>query len=285
MNRVSELSNENLVQLWGDPALRYSNVLDGVFHEQVVVCEGDSDCRFYNAMLDAILERQPEKASPDVMFTHGGGKHAIPALVKSLRALDVPVTAVVDFDILNDSNPLRPLYESLGGNWDDIEELWGRVKKAVEGKKPQLSSMEVKSEIEKILAKTKGTTFPKDAATQIQKVLKVSSPWANAKEAGKAFVPSGDTTQNYMSLNAQMKQQRCFIVEVGELEGFVRSIGGSNKPEWLNKVLKKDLQRDPELEEARKFINDIFATLITPSTEVSESPSAPSKSLPQVAEP
>jgi hypothetical protein len=37
------------------------------------------------------------------------------------------------------------------------------------------------------------------------------------------------------------------VVEVGELEGFVRTVGGHG-PRWVNEVLKRDLASDPELE-------------------------------------
>lgn len=46
VNKVTELTPDDLRRSWADPTLRYSNVLDGVFHEQVVVCEADGDCRF-----------------------------------------------------------------------------------------------------------------------------------------------------------------------------------------------------------------------------------------------
>ena len=43
------------------------------------------------------------------------------------------------------------------------------------------------------------------------------------------------------------------IVEIGQLESFVRSVG-NHGPKWVNDVLGKDLKSDPELEDARKFI-------------------------------
>jgi len=41
-------------------------------------------------------------------------------------------------------------------------------------------------------------------------------------------------------------------VEVGELEGFVRTEDGHG-PKWVNAVLSRDLARDTELEQARQF--------------------------------
>jgi len=46
LNHASLLSSDEVSQLWSDPLLRYSLALDGLFHELVIVCEGDADCRF-----------------------------------------------------------------------------------------------------------------------------------------------------------------------------------------------------------------------------------------------
>ena len=48
-----------------------------------------------------------------------------------------------------------------------------------------------------------------------------------------------------------------FIVPVGELEGFARSVGGHG-PRWVNSVLIRDLANDPELEGAREFVKKVL---------------------------
>lgn len=53
LNRLSQLPPEEIQQVWADPVLKYSNVLQGLFHRQVVVCESDGDCRFFGAALDS----------------------------------------------------------------------------------------------------------------------------------------------------------------------------------------------------------------------------------------
>ncbi|MCR6639719.1 MAG: hypothetical protein NVV82_12240 [Sporocytophaga sp.] len=44
------------------------------------------------------------------------------------------------------------------------------------------------------------------------------------------------------------------ILEVGELESFVKSVG-NHGPKWVNEVLAKDLTSDPELQQARDFVS------------------------------
>lgn len=75
INKMNVLKSEDIKRLWGNPLLRYSNILNGLFHEKVVVCESDYDCLFYQAVLNAIYENKGEVA-PDVLFTHCGGKTA-----------------------------------------------------------------------------------------------------------------------------------------------------------------------------------------------------------------
>ncbi|AWM86847.1 ATP-dependent endonuclease [Microvirga sp. 17 mud 1-3] len=113
VNYIRELSPTTVRNVWADPLLRYSKVLDGLFHDAVLVCEGDADCRFYGAMLDAI---SANNSGPDIALVYGAGKSRIATIVQALKAIGVPVRVVVDFDILADEAGLRNLVESLGVN-------------------------------------------------------------------------------------------------------------------------------------------------------------------------
>ena len=54
INMIKVLDNEKLSSIWKDSLLRYSNIVDSVFHESTIVCESDSDCRLYSIILDHI---------------------------------------------------------------------------------------------------------------------------------------------------------------------------------------------------------------------------------------
>jgi hypothetical protein len=254
VNHIRQLDNAKIAEFWNDPLLRYSNILDGIFHEKVIVCEADADARFYSAVADAVIElRGPDTRRPDVMFTHCGGKDRLAVVVRALREVDVPVAVAVDFDILNSDQPLRNLVEAAGGEWSLIEADWNQVKTAIDSKKPELTAAEVVSEIEQIVGDVTGTTFPKVAKDAIQKTFRRGTPWATAKEVGKAFVPGGDATRAYERLIAILAGLGIFVVEVGELESFVRSVG-NHGPKWVNEALQQDLRADPEIDTARRFV-------------------------------
>lgn len=258
-NAVRLLSNDRIKELWGDPLLRYSNILDGLFHEGVIVCEADADCRFYAAVLDAVTPGEPDRIKrPDLMFTHCGGKARLAMVVRALREVDVPVKVVADFDLLSEEQPLRSIIEALGISWGEIQADWKLVKHAVDSKKPDLTTEEVKGAVVGILGNITSPAFPEKARTDIQAVLKRSSPWAHAKLVGKFFVPSGDPSRTCERLLSALRAGGLHVVEVGELEGYVRTVGGHG-PRWVNAVLSRKLATDPELEAARKFVLDLVA--------------------------
>ena len=258
INRVTELNNQEIETLWRDPILRYSNILDGIFHSKVVICESDSDCRFYGAVYDAICESNSDNIlKEDIMFIHCGGKDRLPVVAKSLHKLKVPISIICDFDVLNNETTVKSIYESVGGNWEEIKEYFNCIKKAIESKKSEKNTEEVTREIEDILSNVNTPTFPDDAVIKINKILKTSSPWSTAKQGGKRFIPSGDPTQAYNKLSQLLNEKGMFIVEVGELEGFVRSVG-NHGPKWVNSVLEKDLIHEPELDEAKIFIKKVI---------------------------
>jgi len=252
INKVSILNSQDIESIWNDSLLRHSNVLNGLFHTKVVICESDSDCRFYAAILASIYDNTNE-IRPDILFIHCGGKHRIPVVIKSLMKLNVPIKVVSDFDVLNDINPLQSIYSELGGDWQNIEQDWKVVKNSIDQKNHDLQTTELKKEIEEILESVKEQIFPKEKIKQIQKALKKPSAWAQAKGLGKQFVPSGDATQAFDRLQVKLKSIGLLVLEVGELEGFVKSIG-NHGPKWVSEVLVKDLKNDPEFQVAREFV-------------------------------
>ena len=257
-NYVRLLENSRIKELWSDPLLRYSNILDGLFHEKVVVCEGDVDARFYSAVADAMFDSQKDSRRPDVMFTHCGGKDRMALVVRALREVDVPVAIAVDFDVLNSDQPLRSLVEAAGGSWADVSGLWKLIKDAVDSKKPELGIEEVKGAVTAALAKVKDATSLKDARESAESAFRRSSPWATAKTTGRTFIPSGEASQAFVGLMAALQALGIFVVEEGEVESFVRTVG-NHGPKWVNEALKLDLAGDPSLDSARKYVVSLIS--------------------------
>lgn len=221
INRMSVLQNNEIKKLWSNPILRYSNIMSGLFHEKVVVCESDYDCLFYQAIMDAIYEHKNEIA-PDVLFTHCGGKSRAKDVVNALKAVNVPVVAICDFDLLNASQNFKPLVASFGLNWETM--LSASMKIIYDG-------MNAKS------------SDGNDA-------------WVQIKKIGK-FGFTGNEPAAYEKVEAVCKMAGLFVVPVGEMECFDKTIN-KEKKDWVYYVLENyNLAVEPKLEGARKFIQAI----------------------------
>jgi ABC-type transporter Mla maintaining outer membrane lipid asymmetry ATPase subunit MlaF len=256
INRINSLISSDIKSVWNDSLLRHSNVLNGLFHSKVVICESDSDCRFFSAVLSSQFDNTSSIA-PDILFIHCGGKHRIPTVIKALKKLNVTIKVVSDFDVLSETNPLKEIFEDLGGIWANIEDDWKIVKMGIEQKRPELLTVELKKDIENILNTTTEKIFPKEKINEIQKLLKKASAWSEAKEIGKSYIPSGNATQAFERIQANLKDKGFLILEVGELESFVKSVG-NHGPKWVVEVLNKDLNTDLELEVARQFVKQFI---------------------------
>jgi hypothetical protein len=164
---------------------------------------------------------------------------------------------VADFDILSDEPLLEKLVTAAGGEWVTLRPRWNSVKKAIDSIRPQLVTGEVRRQIETILTNVTDEVFPRAAKRRIEDVLKQTSPWSLAKRSGKAFVPSGTPIQEYERLEAELRRLGIFVVEVGELERFYPAAGGHG-PAWVNEVLQKALATDPDLKNAREFVEKLL---------------------------
>jgi hypothetical protein len=256
INRASVLNSSEVAAIWNDPLLRHSNILDGLFHNKVVVCEGDSDCRFYAAVNGTLDESTSYSQRQDVMFVHCGGKERVPTVVTALRGVGIPVRVVADFDLLQGEKTFQTVYEALGGHWSEIATLWRVVKSALDGSRSEISTEEARREICAVLDKA-GHSLSNDQIAEIRDTLRRSSPWSIAKRAGVSIVPNGDPSAACEALLLRCRAIGLFIVPGGELESFVKTIG-AHGPEWVINVLAtKDLKEDSDLEPARRFVKEL----------------------------
>lgn len=256
INFPNELDSSGIRSIWDDSLLRHSNILDGLFHERVIVCESDSDCRFYSAMIESRAKQG--KRSPDILFAHCGGKHRISKVIKALTKLGVPTSGIVDFDILADVDVLEGIVTALGKDFKPLHADWKLAHDAISAKKPELDVDDLKSEIEKCLTPVGSGAVPDSVIKDLRKAIRRTSPWALAKGLGLPFVPSGAAFNSCENLLEELQQIGLFVVPVGELECFCKPVD-SHGPAWVSTVLEsRDLEFDSHLREARDFIDQIL---------------------------
>jgi len=253
-NKLNILDNASIKELWNDPLLKHSNILDGLFHSKVVLCESDGDCQFFSALTNTIYEAEG-RTSPDILFVQSGGKGRFPMVVKALKKVEVPLTIIGDFDWYDNDYPLKTVYTETGGNWDDIKDDFKIVRTAIDKMKPELEVKDLKESIDSIFTSIQDNIMPSEKIKAIQNELKKSSPWAQAKSSGKTYLPAGDATNAFKRVQQKLHEKNIYILEVGEMESFDKTVGGHG-PKWVNEVLSKDIAHDTELETARKFVRD-----------------------------
>lgn len=218
VNCVSVLHNTEIEQMWRNPILRYSNILNGLFHDKVIVCESDYDCLFYQAVMTAMCEKE-ETDIPNVLFVHCGGKSRMKDVIKALKSVNVPVVAICDFDVLNSSQILKEIIVSFGLEWNDLYTA---------GMKEVYDTMNSRP-----------------------------NSWDGIKKIGKAGF-WGSVPKAYENVEAICMKAGLFIVPVGEMEDFDKTIN-LQKKEWVYSVLESyDLANEIKLEGVRQFLKGVL---------------------------
>lgn len=252
INLVCEASPEVIKELWEKPELRYSNALEGIFHEQTIICEDDSDCRLINSVADH-LSSGSDGQWKDTAYVPTGGKHGIPKVAEVLRQVGVPVKAVFDIDFLSERSLVETTVTAFGGRWDEFEPLWSRVDAAVRnGIKPKTAD-EIKRAIIALLEKAAPGDLPKKDVTES---MKQGKPWAEVKRYGAMAIPKGEAQRDYQCLRDKLEEIGVYLVPVGEIENFCPDIG-CHGPKFVTKLLSQVPLGDDRLGELRTFVGRV----------------------------
>lgn len=253
VNKISKLDSEQIKTLWSDPILQFSNILDGLFHEGVVVFESDGDCKLYAAIF-SILKQNNSKKWPDILFVHAGGKGRMRLIVDALIKINVPVRIVGDIDLLGDRNEAQRLFEAFGGDWKIINEAYSCIENDLKQQYKPSNMIQMISFIEEWLEKIKekGTISFQDRE-DMNMMVKEPSIWRVAKEKGKDAFSVGPAKQAIEKIYNQFQAKGLFLVPCGELENFDTTTGGHGI-KWVMKVFKKGIENMHKFEDACLFV-------------------------------
>jgi hypothetical protein len=257
INRTSSLASDQLREMWNDPILRYSNILDGLFHRGVIVCESDSDTRYYGAVLDSSRSRE-QKPPHDLLFTQCGGKHRIAVVLRALRAVGVPAAVVADFDLFREEATLKELVEAVGRDWEPLAPDWKIVDGQVRTKDRNVSTDYAREQIGEVLERAQ-RELTREETDRIRTITKTESGWSALKATGVAGLPQGDASVRGARLVEALKATGIFVVPVGELERWHPELGGHG-PSWVVDVLVGGLH-DRADTSSREFIESVATHL------------------------
>lgn len=254
-NNFSVLGNERFSDVWNDPLLKHSNIMSSLFHKRVVLCESDSDCKLYS-IIESHLKRKADKYS-ETLYIHCGGKHRMAKIAKALKMLDIDTKLIPDIDFLNDENVFRGIVEAFDIEWASIESKYRVIVGNLHSDKENIRRNDASAKIQQVLSSSTSSNLSKKEIETIRNAVKTVSKWSALKEFGMQAIPPGDATVAFCKMNAILKEHGIYIVPVGELECFIKTVGGHG-PEWVNTVLEKYPNLDdPVYEEISKFIQSI----------------------------
>jgi ABC-type polar amino acid transport system ATPase subunit len=202
------LPSGELLELMRNPLLRSTGVLSGLFYEFVVVTESDADRAFYQEVNERLLRHKPEWGIPNCLFINAQNKQTIHTIIRPLRQLGIPATGIVDVDVLKDG----------GTTWTNL-----------------LSSAHVPSIAHSSLATMRSAL--KQAMDHTGKDMK--------RDGGVDILLPCDR-EAALNLLSQLAEYGIFVVPVGELESWLKSLGAiGHGPSWLISVFEK-MGEDPD---------------------------------------
>lgn len=254
-NKFSIIDSEKIDNIWNDSLLKHSNIMSSLFHNSVVLCESDSDCKLYSIIENHI--KQTNGSYSETLFIHCGGKHKMPKVISALTSLNINIKIIPDMDILNDKNIFRKVVESVGINWENIENDYRITVANINSDSRNIHRNDIKSKVNEILDSSNNQILSKEEISEIRKLFNTNSKWEDIKKYGTQALSRGDSTCSFNKLNSLLQSHGIFIVKYGELESFIKEVGGHG-PEWVNNVLEKypDLN-DDVYNSIKTFINSL----------------------------
>ena len=222
------LPSDKILKLMRHPLLRSTGVLNGLFYENVIVMEADSDRAFYQEINERLLTYDPDRGIPNCLFINAQNKQTIHEIMKPLRELGIPCAAIVDVDVIKEG----------GVVWGDLS------KSAFIPEFTMKGHMDTRANInKKFIEKDK-----------------------DFKKHGGVNVLDPDDKESCNNLFDELDSYGIFTVRNGELESWLKSLGARKpkSPDWLIEIFEL-LGEEPSLENYIKptkgdvwdFIGDI----------------------------
>lgn len=241
-----QLSAERVRELWADPVLRYTNILDGLFYSAVILAEGHRDCTFYQASAEIHDSRARAaqgvgvSSATDLMFAPANGKDSMSKLYEALAAVKVPVVFSPDFDALNPKDAtLRNLVAAVGGDWELVRKLQMDALQPLMQAKPRTVG-DVQHELSQAITESQNAAsalWDAKTAHKFRQIVRTgSSPSQSLKERGVDCV-SGGNRRKLDELLDTLQALAIVPVRVGELERFAPECD-QDKRVWLKEALQ-----------------------------------------------
>lgn len=254
-NEIFKLNSSDIEKIANDRNLKYTNILNGLFYSKVVLCENESDCKFYST----ILESLNNKIYQSTLFCAVGGKDQFKVIIPLLKRLKIEYVVIADIDLINDRNKLKQLLNSINKDqYNEIADIHRNFLNEYEEKTDSLikKQVDIKNEINNLFTEDKYITD--EIANKIKSLLKNINSLKLLKNSGKSVLPQGNCVINFNKIEEFLNNNNIFILECGEIERFIPEIDLHGNA-WVEEVFKEYPDINNSIyDSAKKFIKMVF---------------------------
>jgi energy-coupling factor transporter ATP-binding protein EcfA2 len=264
VNRATLLDRGKIKTLWTDPLLRTSDLLSGLFHQASIIVEGETDARFLRVLMDALSDAEKIKV-PDIKFSFGTGLGSISKICAALQSVSVPTIVVVDPDVMSSREEFEAIVRAQGSDFAEIGSDYSLLTQFLTQTVVLPTATEIQARVSVAFSKLDGVKpFSRAARATIKKAIDIDTGADGLKMFGRQYLlneiaktQSGkvqsakDALSSFDKIISWLAERHIFIYPQGALEAF--SVEDAPKRGWLDRVLIRDLVKDPKLEMARAF--------------------------------
>lgn len=249
-NSFSFINTDDISRIWNDTLLKQSNVFQGLFYNTVVICESDSDCQFYSSVEAYIKENAGKRDHP--FYVYSSTKSRMKVIVGALRPLNVDFRVIADIDILREQGDIKPLFESCGGNWEEIADEYRVLDEVLRDEKNTISKEDLKQLFADMIDAEGKAEFDKTSLKELKRKVTLEKKWKDIKENGVKAIPK-EAQAPFEKIYRALVAKCIYLVPNGELESFIVAPG--HGPKWVANVIEKYPDFGAAVyEDARQFV-------------------------------
>ncbi|MDQ0249253.1 putative ATPase [Sphingomonas kyeonggiensis] len=220
------LENNQLAAAIDHPSVANSNLLDALFFEQAVVCEGDADCKIF----DWIDRRKQPSERVDRFWYSAGGKHQVTKISALLNSFGVDWRVILDLDALQDWGIVSSLAKMKGLGLDGYK---ARINHAL--KNAQDSDLKVIRE--GALRALRDSCDDETALREASRAMEGRKLSSSLKRYGIGAFRNGQEREAVESLLSMLEDRGICLLRKGELESYAPTVG-KHGPVWVSSVLE-----------------------------------------------
>ena len=255
-NIFNEVTKDDLKKISNNKSLKYTNMLNGLFYDRVVLCENESDCKFYSSILESVNE----DIYLNTLFCGVGGKDSFKNIIPMLKKINIKYFVIADIDLINSQKAIRNLLNSTGAdNYSSISEAHNKFLTLFQNEHFEL--VERQSVIkEKVLALFNDEEYMStENADKVKKLVSTPNNFKLLKKKGISCISNIECIESFNLIRQHLKDNNIFILDTGELESYCPA-GDAHGEMWVNKIFEEhpNIKEDEIYNKAKEFIKEVF---------------------------